>query len=153
MRSIATTMTKSSYSKSYSELMKLPTYEERLEYLSLNGSVSEQTFGGRRILNQMFYRSNEWKKCKRNIVIRDGGCDLGCKGMEIEDRDGLVVHHINPITPEDILKRDPKVLDPENLITVSDFTHRLITYGCEKNRSLRKLGSLERKPGDTCPWR
>lgn len=148
-----TTTKKNSRSKSYSELMKLPTYKERLEYLSLNGTVADPTFGGRRILNQRFYQSKEWKRCRRNIIIRDGGCDLGCEGMEIPDRRNIIVHHLNPITPEDIMNRNPKVLDPENLITVSDLTHRLITYGREGEPNYRRGEVVERKPGDTCPWR
>lgn len=151
--STMTTMMKSYRSKSYSELMKLPSYEERLKYLSLNGKVADQTFGGRRMLNQRFYRSQEWKKCRRDIILRDKGCDLACEGMEISDKRNVIVHHLNPITPEDIIKRDPKVLDPENLITVSDFTHRLITYGKEGDPRYQQRKMTERRPGDTCPWR
>lgn len=136
--------------KSYSELMKLNTYEDRLKYLSLNGKVGDQTFGGHRYANQKFYRSKEWHDCRRKVILRDRCCDLGCEDREI-DR-GAIVHHINPITIEDILERRRCVLDPENLITVSKRTHELITYGSKEDIEGRKPYS-ERTKNDTCPWR
>lgn len=134
--------------KSYSELVKLQTYEERFEYLKLNGSVGVDTFGGSRYLNQVFYKSDEWKTARNTVIIRDNGCDLG-----IEDRSigkPILVHHINPITKEDILNRDPSLTDPENLICVSKLTHDAIHYGDE---NLLVKAPVERSKNDTCPWR
>ena len=142
-------MTKSTR-KSYSEMMKLPTYEERLKYLSLNGNIGDMTFGGHRYLNQKFYSSKEWRKLRRDIIFRDNCCDLGCEGREIGR--GALVHHINPITVDDVINRRKSVLDPENLITVSRKTHELITYGREADVNSSHSFS-ERKRNDTCPWR
>lgn len=135
----------------YTELIKLPTFDERYEYLKLGGKVGQETFGRDRYLNQALYNSDFWKKEVRpHIIARDGGYDLGVYGMEIV---GLVViHHMNPITIEDALNHDPKVYDPENLITVSERVHRGIHYGVEKDTLLVKPFA-ERKPNDTCPWR
>lgn len=134
--------------KSYSELITIPTYIERFRYLKLSGKVGAQTFGYDRYLNQVLYHSAEWKRFKNGIILRDNGCDLGCEGYEIFAR--ALVHHINPITVEDVLRRDPKVFDPENVITTVLNTHNAIHYGDE---SLIFSGSLERKPNDTCPWK
>lgn len=135
-------------SKTYSELIKLPTFLERYRYLRLNGSVGKSTFGYDRYLNQILYHSGDWKPFRRDIIIRDNGCDLGCEGFKIH---GLIlVHHIVPITVEDILNRDPKVFDPENVISTSHNTHNAIHYGDE---SLLVLGPVTRSPNDTCPWK
>lgn len=142
-------MTKSD-TKSYTELMSLPTYEERLKYLSLNGKVGDMTFGSHRYLNQKFYSSKEWRDCRRGVVLRDRGCDLACEGLEINGQ--IIVHHLNPITAEDVLLRRKKVLDPENLITVSRRTHELITYGRGEDPGYIPTFS-ERTKNDTCPWR
>lgn len=136
--------------RSYTELMKLPTYEERLKYLSLKGNVGDMTFGGHRYLNQKFYSSKEWRDCRRRVILRDKCCDLACEDRELDH--GVLVHHINPITINDILQRSSKVLDPENLITVSRKTHELITYGREEDVNEKPL-SPERTKNDTCPWR
>ena len=136
--------------KSYTEMMKLPTYEERLKYLSLNGKVGDLTFGGHRYLNQKFYSSKEWRDCRRRVILRDKCCDLACEDRELDK--GVMVHHINPITIADIVARSKKVLDPENLITVSRKTHELITYGREEDINIKPL-SIERTKNDTCPWR
>lgn len=136
--------------KSYSELVKLPTYEDRLKYLSLKGNVGDMTFGGHRYLNQKFYSSKEWKDCRRKVLLRDKCCDLACEDREIYR--GAIVHHINPITIKDIVMRSKEVLDPENLITVSRRTHELITYGREEDVSSKSL-PMERAKNDTCPWR
>lgn len=136
--------------KSYTKLMKLPTYKERLKYLSLNGNVGDMTFGGHRYLNQKFYSSKEWRDCRRRVILRDKCCDLACEGREINGQ--VIVHHMNPVTIEDILLRRKNVLDPENLITVSRRTHELITYGQEEN--IDYIPSFaERTKNDTCPWR
>lgn len=133
--------------KTYSDLICLPTFEERFEYLKLDGVVGCETFGYDRYLNQMLYHSSEWKRFRRDILVRDWGCDLA-----IEDREILVrptVHHITPITIEDIDDRCPLIFDPENVITTSADTHRAIHYGDE---SLLILPLTERKKGDTTLW-
>ena len=135
--------------KSYSELITLPTFEERFQYLRLDGAVGEETFGFDRYLNQVFYSSTEWKDFRREIVIRDMGCDLG-----IEDRmigKHIILHHINPIAKEDILRRNIEVLlNPENVICTSHRTHQAIHYGDE---TLLMLVPKERTKNDTIPWR
>lgn len=135
----------------YTELCKLKTFEERYEYLRLKGKVGEETFGHDRYINQILYSSKFWKdEIRPAIIARDGGYDLGVIGMEIE---GLVtVHHMNPITLEDVLNHNPKVYDPENLITTSDRVHRGIHYSVDCNVILIKPYE-DRKPNDTCPWK
>jgi hypothetical protein len=134
--------------KTYSELSKLKTFEDRFQYLRLDGIVGEETFGFDRYLNQILYQSKEWKRCRRDIIIRDEGCDLGCEGFEIHGR--ILIHHINPITVDDIVNRNPKVFDPENLILTSHNTHQAIHYG---NEDLLIRAPIERSKYDTCPWR
>lgn len=134
--------------KSYSELIKLPTFEERFDYLKLDGAVGEETFGSSRWLNQRLYKDPEWRQARDNIIVRDGCCDLAISDRDIE---GIVqVHHINPITKEDILERKPCLFDPENLICTSDRTHKAIHYG---DKSLLVLVPPERNKNDTCPWK
>ena len=135
-------------SKSYSELIALPTYLERYRYLRIGGKVGQETFGYDRYLNQILYTSDEWRSFRNDIIVRDKGCDLGCAGYELHSR--IIVHHINPITVEDVLNRDPKVFDPENVICVSHNTHQAIHYGDET--MLPQL-PVERTRNDTCPWR
>ena len=133
---------------SYSELITLPTFEERYRYLRQSGIVAEETFGGHRYLNQAYYRSAEWRQTRNRVIIRDNGCDLGMEGYEIRDR--VYIHHINPITADDILNRSPALFDMENLICVSFNTHQAIHYGDE---SLLPIISFnERTPGDTKLW-
>lgn len=134
--------------KTYSELITLPTFEERFEYLKLEGSVGIDTFGYNRYLNQALYRSAEWKRLRRDIIIRDSGCDLGCEGFEIYGR--VLIHHINPITVDDVIKRTPTIFDPDNLICVSHDTHNAIHYG---DIGLLTIAPVERTKNDTCPWR
>lgn len=134
--------------KTYSELSKLKTFEDRFQYLRLDGIVGEETFGFDRYLNQILYQSKEWKRCRRDIIIRDEGCDLGCEGFEVHGR--ILIHHINPITVDDIVNRNPKVFDPENLILTSHNTHQAIHYG---NEDLLIRAPIERSKHDTCPWR
>ena len=135
--------------KSYSELITIPTFEDRFEYLKLDGTVGKETFGFDRYLNQQFYNSYEYRKFRREIIVRDMGCDLGIEERPIN---GLIIlHHINPIDPEDILDRNIRILlDPENSICVSLRTHNAIHYG---DSSLLITNPIERKPNDTCPWR
>ena len=133
---------------SYSDLITLPTFKERYLYLKQAGVVGEETFGSHRYLNQAYYTSPEWRSIRNQVIIRDNGCDLGVEGYEIADR--IYVHHINPITEEDILDRSPALFDPENLICVSFNTHQAIHYGDE---SLLPIISFnERTPGDTKLW-
>lgn len=135
--------------KSYSELIRIPSYEERYEYLKLGGSVGELTFNGHRYLNQKFYSSDpEWQRVKREVILRDNGCDMAHKDYPIGKR--LIVHHLNPITIDDLIKRDPKIFDLDNLICVSHNTHNAIHYG---DISLLALPPVERFAFDTCPWR
>jgi len=139
--------------KSYTELIQIPDYEGRLNYLRIRGSVGRETFGYDRYLNQTLYESPEWKKARRKAILRDRSCDLGLPDYEIQPsgkRKMLFVHHINPITKEDILNRDESIFDLENLITVSFDTHQIIHYGYE---SKMRSPMAERSPNDTCPWR
>jgi len=135
--------------RTYSELSKLKSFEDRYEYLKLDGSVGEETFGFDRYLNQALYSSKEWKQLKNKILIRDEGCDLGVQGNKINKK--AIIHHMNPITKEQIENRDPEIFDPENLITVSHSTHNAIHYG-DKELLVRQK-PVERKQGDTIPWR
>lgn len=135
--------------KSYSELIKIPSYEERYEYLKLGGSVGELTFNGHRYLNQKFYSSDpEWKRIKREVIIRDNGCDMAHEDFPVNSK--IIIHHINPITIEDLIKRNPIIFDLDNLVCVSMNTHNAIHYG---DISLLALPPIERVPFDTCPWR
>ena len=134
--------------RNYTELSRLKTIEERFEYLKLSGRVGEDTFGFDRYINQMFYKSKRWRKARDLVIIRDNGCDLGVEGFEINDK--ILVHHMNPITLEDIEEERDWIFDPEYLICSSDRTHKAIHYGDE--RLLPQLPK-ERRPGDTCPWR
>ena len=134
--------------RTYSELITIPTFEERFEYLQLKGSVGKDTFGHDRYLNQVLYRSPEWKRLRNQIIIRDDGCDLAYDGYDIYDK--VLIHHLNPITVEDVLARSRKVFDPDNLVCVSHSTHNAIHYG---NVDLLVTGPIIRTKNDTCPWR
>lgn len=134
--------------KTYSELITLPTYEERFNYLKLEGVVGEMTFGFDRYLNQKLYTSQEWKTVRNQVIVRDNGCDLACEGYEIYGK--ILIHHINPITVEDIINRNPIIFDLENLITTIHNTHNAIHYGDE---NLLIKGPIERTKNDTIPWR
>lgn len=133
----------------YSELIQLPTFEERFEYLKLGGGVGVETFGFDRYMNQVFYRSKEWKKIRDYVIVRDNGCDLAMEGHEIyEER--ILIHHMNPISIEDIERRSDILLDPEFLISTILSTHNAIHYG---DSNLLMLGPIERTANDTSPWR
>lgn len=134
--------------KTYSEMILLPTFLERFKYLQIGGIVGAETFGFDRYLNQSLYRTAEWKRFRNEIIMRDNGCDLGCGDRTIYGK--ILVHHINPLTVEDIVNRHSCVFDPDNVICVSLDTHNAIHYGDEE---LLMLGPIERKPNDTCPWR
>ena len=143
-----TTMKNTKIIRRYSELSTLITFEERFEYLKLDGIVGEETFGFDRYFNQRFYRSQRWKSVRDHVIIRDNGCDLGIEGFEIHGR--IIIHHMNPITIEDILNESPCLFDPEFLICVTHNTHNAIHYSDEK---LLVTWPVERRPNDTCPWR
>lgn len=134
--------------RTYSELIRIPTFEERFKYLQLHGRVGEDTFGFDRYLNQMFYQSREWHDIKREVILRDEGCDLAIRGREIQSR--LFIHHMNPITQQDIIDRSDFLLNPEYLICVSKQTHDAIHYGDERS-IIRDY--VPRRPNDTIPWR
>ena len=135
--------------KTYSELITIPTFIGRFRYLRLGGRIGEDTFGYDRYLNQIFYRSKEWKDFRRDIIIRDMGCDLGIEDREIHDR--IYIHHIIPITKDDIIYRNLEILlNPENVICVDDITHKAIHYGDE---SLLIAEPIIRSRNDTCPWK
>lgn len=132
----------------YSELILLPTFEERYRYLRLKGAVGKETFGFDRYMNQVFYCSPEWKQIRDIVIARDMGCDLGIVGREIYRRP--IIHHMNPIRPEDIRDRNKMILDPEFLITTIHETHQAIHYGDEH---LLLKEPITRRPNDTCPWK
>lgn len=132
----------------YSELKHLKTFQERYEYLKLSGVVGEDTFGFDRYLNQDFYKSAEWKHLRREVIIRDNGCDLGIDGYEIHGK--ILIHHMNPIGPKDILDRSEFLMNPDFLITVTLQTHNAIHYGDTRHLA---SGPIERAKNDTCPWR
>ena len=134
--------------RTYSELIVLPTFKERFEYLRLDGEVGKETFGFDRWMNQLFYRSEEWKAIRRMIILRDNGCDLGVKGLDIYGR--VLIHHMNPITKDDVVNRTDLLMKPEYLITTSFTTHNAIHYG-DESLLIEKI--TERSKNDTCPWR
>lgn len=135
--------------KSYRELIQIPDFEGRYEYLKMKTMIGEKTFGFERFLNQSFYRSKEWKDVRRKVIQRDNGCDLAIDGRDVYGR--IEIHHINPITIEDIENHTDKLLDIENLICVSPNTHKAIHYG--DSSVLVKNEITVRRPYDTCPWR
>ena len=133
--------------RTYRELMVLKTFEDRYEYLKLRGSVGKTTFGFERYLNQTFYKSKEWRSIRRDVIIRDEGCDLGIENRKIFGR--IIVHHLNPITSEDIENHRDCLFDMDNLICVSEETDRAIHYG---DASLLSSLPTKRMKGDTCLW-
>ena len=141
-------MTTTTNIRTYSELIKLPTFEERFDYLRLDGVVGKDTFGFDRYLNQQFYRSSEWKRIRNQVIVRDNGCDLGIDEYEIHGR--ILIHHMNPISIEDLQYMSDLLMNPEYLICVSHRTHNAIHYG---DASLIVTAPIERSQNDTCPWR
>lgn len=131
----------------YSEALLYPDFKRRFNYLKLDGIVAHSTFGGHRYLNQALYQSDEWKRTRRNVILRDDGCDLAIPDRPIRGK--ILVHHIEPITQDDIFNRSPKVFDPDNLITVSLETHNALHYG---DYSLVAKDVVIRQPNDTTPW-
>lgn len=134
--------------RTYSELIQLPTFEERFKYLQLNGQVGKETFGFDRYMNQNFYRSAVWKRIRDQVIVRDNGCDLGIEDRMIGNR--ILIHHMNPINDKDILDQTSFLLNPEYLICVSHNTHNAIHYGDE---GLLVKAPVVRTPNDTCPWK
>lgn len=134
--------------RTYSELITIPTFEERYKYLKIGGKVGEETFGFERYLNQEFYKSYEWQSIRRQVIVRDLGCDLGIKDREIHGK--IIVHHMNPITIDDIIEASDFLLNPEYLICTLKSTHDAIHYGDE---SLLIKAPVERTKNDTCPWK
>lgn len=134
--------------RTYSELIKLPTFIERFEYLRLDGIIGEETFGFDRYLNQLFYKSKEWLRVRDEVIVRDNGCDLAIPDREIHGR--IIVHHMNPINIEDVLYRKKDILDPEFLVCTIKNTHDAIHYG---DSDLLITEPIERTKNDTCPWR
>ena len=134
--------------RTYSELILLPTFEERFKYLQLNGRVGDNTFGFDRYINQNFYRSAEWKRIRDLVIMRDNGCDLALEGYEIYGR--ILIHHMNPITVKDVELSTEYLMNPEYLICVTHNTHNAIHYGDEK---LINKGPVVRTKNDTCPWK
>lgn len=138
----------SNHYRSYKELSRLKTFDERFEYLKIGGVVGESTFGFERFMNQMLYNSSKWKRIRNQVIIRDNGCDLGLDGYDIQDK--IIVHHMNPMTVDDLKEFSEDVFNPEYLICVSPMTHNAIHYG---DRNLLPKPFVERRPGDTCPWK
>lgn len=132
----------------YRELIRLKTFDERFEYLKLGALVGDPTFGFERFMNQMLYSSSKWRRLRNEIIIRDNGCDLGMEGFEIPDK--IIVHHMNPMTVDDLKEFSEDVFNPEYLICVSHNTHNAIHYG---DKNLLPRGPIERRSGDTCPWK
>lgn len=143
-------MTMNTNIRTYSELITIPTFKERYNYLKLNGRVCEETFGFDRYLNQKFYRLPEWKAVRRQIILRDHGCDLGVDDREIPRGVRIIVHHMNPMSIKDVVNKLDWILDPEFLICTTKRTHDAIHYGDE---SLLYDEPIERMKGDTCPWK
>lgn len=134
--------------KCYSDLKRIISFEDRYEYLKLQGVVGSRTFGSDRYLNQLLYSSDKWKKIRNHIIIRDNGCDLGCMDYEIHSK--ILIHHMNPVMVEDILEKRDWVFDPEFLICTSKYTHLAIHYG---DQTLLPQITTDRYPNDTCPWK
>ena len=136
--------------RTYTELSKLKTFKERFEYLKLGGKIGEETFGYDRYINQKFYKDPEYRAVRDYVIVRDNGCDLGVDGYDYADGEKIIIHHMNPITVEDIINRSEFALNPEYMISTRQITHNAIHYGDE---SLLIQGPIERTKNDTCPWR
>lgn len=136
--------------RTYSELIQFKSFIERYDYLKLSGVIGKETFGFNRYLNQVLYKSEEWKAFRKNVIIRDNGNDLGVDGFEIGCGEIIVIHHLNPITLEQVLNRDRRIFDMENVITTKHSTHMAIHYG---SLTEQDVGLIERRANDTCPWK
>lgn len=136
--------------KTYTKMIELPSFDDRFKYLKIGGSIGIQTFGKNRYLNQILYNSSEWRSFRHKVIIRDNGCDLGDPDRPIIGTK-ILIHHIEPLTIEDVVNRDSKIFDLDNVVCVSFDTHQAIHYGDDKYLNRNKV--VERKPNDTCPWR
>lgn len=134
--------------RTYRELIRLKSFEERYEYLRIGGLIGESTFGFERYLNQALYTSQKWRNLRNQIIVRDNGCDLAFEGREIPGH--IIIHHMNPITREQLQDPDESIFDPEYLICVSQNTHNAIHYG---DKNLLAKDYVPRRPNDTCPWK
>lgn len=134
--------------RTYKELIQLPTFEERFDYLAIGGMIGEDTFGFDRYLNQKFYRSKEWKQIRDHVIVRDMGCDLGVEGYELYGK--IIIHHMNPIAARDIVEVTDILLNPDYLISTSPNTHNAIHFG---SKDILPKAPTERRPNDTCPWK
>lgn len=139
--------------KSYDELIRLKTFEERFQYLKCPGKIGEDTFGYNRWINQKFYTSPEWRNFRNKIIVRDDGCDMALKNYKIPDGEIIHIHHINPMTVEDILNRNPKIFDENNVVCVSELTHKAIHYGDLSSMGIIKGLSGDRHMNDMAPWK
>lgn len=137
--------------RTYTELIQIPTFMERFRYLKLGGKVGEETFGWERYLNQRFYQSHEWREFRRQIILRDQGCDLGLEGYEFGPGEIILIHHMNPIDTKDIVNQTEYLMNPEYVISVRKKTHDAIHYGDES--LIIEYEPVVRRPGDTCPWK
>ena len=137
--------------RSYTELIQIPTFIERYRYLKLGGKVGEETFGWERYLNQNFYNSVEWRSFRRDIIIRDWGCDLAMPGHEFAEGEYVIIHHLNPIDTSDIVYQTRYLMNPEYVISVRKRTHDAIHYGDES--LILEYEPIVRRPNDTCPWK
>lgn len=137
--------------RTYTELIQIPTFIERYRYLKLGGKVGEETFGWERYLNQNFYNSVEWRSFRREIIIRDHGCDLGLEGYEFGEGERIYIHHMNPIDTYDIVYQTKYLMNPEYVISVRNRTHQAIHYGDES--MIIEYEPVVRKPNDMAPWR
>ena len=137
------------HDRTYTELSKLKTFDERFKYLLLHGKIGIESFGYDRYLNQIFYKSPQWKKLRDQIILRDDGSDLGLMDYPILGR--VIIHHLNPISVDDVLDGNPDVFNPEYLICVSHKTHNAIHYGIDDY--IKEYKIVERRPNDTIPWR
>lgn len=136
--------------KTYSEMLQYSSAKDRFQYLKIAGKVGVATFGFERYLNQALYTSSDWRRFRRDMILRDNGCDMALRDRDIPEGCIIILHHINPLSLEDVEERSPAIFDPENVVCVSDRTHRAIHYG---DISLLTLGPVVRRPYDTCPWR
>lgn len=136
--------------RTYTELIQIPTFIERFRYLKLGGKVGEETFGWERYLNQKFYQSYEWREFRRQIILRDQGCDLGLDGYEFAPGEMILIHHMNPINTKDIVNQTEFLMNPEYVISVRKKTHDAIHYGDES--LILEYEPIVRRPGDTSPW-
>lgn len=137
--------------RTYTELIEIPTFAERFRYLKLNGQAFDETFGKYRYLNQKFYNSTQWRNFRRDIIVRDFGCDLASRERPFVEGETIVLHHLNPITVDDVREFRECLMDPENVIATTKRTHNAIHYGDELLAGICEL--VERCPNDTCPWK